>query len=193
MSARAPDPSALRLALLALRCLALVLPAGFRARHGAELRWALRERLRDAWESGGWGGAAGCWAAEAVDLVATALRLRAGGSPAAAGGVRALAALAVTLLLTAALLHGGSGSGPVHEVYGELVVSASDPAGDFTLTLRDGRLVGATLGGEPVPPSRLRQAGRDLAILDEAGRVLLAVEFELPGTIRWEPRLARAS
>ena len=196
----APRWRAARAALLGaalLRPLLLLLPAPLRARHGAEMRGLLRERLEHAAARGARALLA-CWWSELRDLLGTALRLR--WRERLAPRAAACLALAAGLTLCLVAIAGAPDRWPPSSrtvaspwLYEEMVVTAVDPAGEFTLTFRRGRLVDATLGGERVPAGRLRQTGRDLAILDAEGRVLLELELELPGTVRWQSRPARES
>lgn len=72
--------------------------------------------------------------------------------------------------------------------YEELTVAAHDAAGAFTVTLRGGRLVAASLAGVPLPSHRLRQVGHDLSLMNEDGSVMLDLHFEPPGLVRWQGR-----
>lgn len=71
-----------------------------------------------------------------------------------------------------------------------VVVSASDPAGEFTLRLVDRRVAGATVGRVPVGGGRLRQVRDSVYFLSPAGRPEFAVEVRRGG-ITWRPRNAR--
>jgi hypothetical protein len=117
------------------------------------------------------------WLYEAVDAVAVGVRFRPPAHRAAAG--LAGGAL-VAVLLVASLIRAGAG--------GELVVIATDPAGDFTLTFRGDVLVAATVDHVPYGGDRLVQTGDSVRVLDAAGRTLVSVEYLPPGRIRWAPR-----
>ncbi|HUF12983.1 MAG TPA: M56 family metallopeptidase [Longimicrobiales bacterium] len=66
-------------------------------------------------------------------------------------------------------------------------INAVDPAGEFTLTMRQGRALHATIDGQPVPQGALIQKGRDIRVL--AGtRPILAVRLNDRGGITWQPR-----
>lgn len=135
----------------------------------------LAEVLEGAYRERGLGGLVARWAWEGAD----ALRVGVGGRPGVAGSALVTAALLGAVLLPR--------SGPV--VPGaEVVVRASDPAGEFTLTLQGGRLVAASVDRVAYPADRLVQTADSLRVLDAAGRAVVAVAFEAPGTIRWEPR-----
>lgn len=65
-------------------------------------------------------------------------------------------------------------------------VMATDPGGEFTLTVEAGRVVEATLDGDPLAATQVRQDGPRVRLLDpEAG--WFEVELKESG-IRWAPR-----
>jgi hypothetical protein len=173
-----------------LRGLLVLLPGRLRRRRG-EMAALLRELLAEAHHRGG---AAAVWRAaarEAADLVATSVRLRPALGVTAASGALLLAALVLRAGWGAVggPVGGGATAGAAGDVaYGELVVEAVDPAGHFTLTLRRGRLVAATLDDVPHPAHLLEQEGGQIRLLDPDGAILLAVRFTAPGRIAWVPR-----
>jgi hypothetical protein len=71
-----------------------------------------------------------------------------------------------------------------------MVVHALDPAGEFTLRFERGVAVAATVDGVLYVGPRLEQSTDSVRVVDGAGQILVAVAFEAPGTIRWEPRPA---
>jgi beta-lactamase regulating signal transducer with metallopeptidase domain len=68
-----------------------------------------------------------------------------------------------------------------------MTVRATDPAGDFTLGVRGGRVVSATFAGVPVGRDRLVQVRDSVTVLSEGGEPRLGVRL-LPDGIRWTPR-----
>lgn len=68
-----------------------------------------------------------------------------------------------------------------------MLVSASDPAGDFTLEVRGGRVVAATVAGVPVARDRLVQVRDSVTVLSDRGEPRLSLRL-LPDGIRWTPR-----
>lgn len=76
---------------------------------------------------------------------------------------------------------------------GPITIAAKDPAGAFTVSLRQGRVTGASLEGRAVEPGRLQQRGDTLQILDEGGRAALAVRVKPEGGLSWAPRPVRPS
>jgi hypothetical protein len=157
-----------------------LLPRGLRKAHGTEIRDCVRRSVVDAWAGDGLRRAVAVAVAQSADLLRTAAGERRVPLPV----VRTRLAPAAVVALLALLL---SWPRPA-AYYDELVVSAVDPAGPFSLTIREGRLVAGTLSGEPLPPHRLQQSGRDLRIIAEDGSLLLALTFDPPGTVRWEAR-----
>jgi len=73
---------------------------------------------------------------------------------------------------------------------GPYVIRGRDPAGVFTLTIERGRVIGATLDGRPVPPSRLRQRGSRLELFGEDAAAF-SLRLTPRGGITWQPRPRR--
>jgi xanthosine utilization system XapX-like protein len=94
-----------------------------------------------------------------------------------------------TTLLLAASAEGSLSrwAGSVHAL-----ITASDPAGPFTVELMGGRLVGATIGGQVVPASRIVQQGSSVSLFNADGRPELTLRVEAPGAIHWTPRPPRS-
>jgi hypothetical protein len=155
-------------------------PRSLRARAGDGYRELVAEVLGEAWRGGGWRALVARWLYEAADVLAVAVQVR----PVKAR-VAVVAAAAVTTLvvvappLLRARLHAD-----------EMVVHALDPAGEFTLRFERGVAVAATVDGVLYVGPRLEQSTDSVRVVDGAGQILVAVAFEAPGTIRWEPRPA---
>lgn len=157
-----------------LRPLAWLWPGELRAGR-AEWELVLEEVLTSAYAELGPRGLLRRSAREAADALLMAVRLR----PAAA------------TLMAMLLVLGGESLRARHIVTSDaIVVRAADPAGEFTLTLDRGRLVAASVDRVDYPADRLVQTADSLHVLDAAGRAIVAVAFEAPGTVRWEPRVA---
>ena len=71
------------------------------------------------------------------------------------------------------------------------VVTASDPAGPFTLTVHRGRVIAATVDGRAVSADRLIQVGPRLRVV--AGPSPFTIELKPGGGITWLPRPAAPS
>ncbi|MGD2070405.1 MAG: hypothetical protein PVI57_17145, partial [Gemmatimonadota bacterium] len=99
-----------------------------------------------------------------------------------AAHVAGAAGLAIALAL---LVEGRASPEPVVRFDGH------DPAGTFTLVLRSGRVVEATLDGIPVPGHRVLQRGDSVTLIGAAGRPGVRLRLEPPATIHWEARPAR--
>lgn len=80
------------------------------------------------------------------------------------------------------------GSGPVVSER-SLEIRAVDPAGRFTVSLRDGRVVAATIEGIPIPERYLEQTTDSLHFLGPDGGSLFSVRVREDG-ITWEARPA---
>jgi hypothetical protein len=91
----------------------------------------------------------------------------------------ATAALTIAVLLT--LLQ------PERRLPVTSVVTASDPAGVFTLEFRNRQVIAATINGRPIESGRLQQQGNELVITGgDRGRDF---RIELTGEgIRWQAR-----
>jgi hypothetical protein len=66
-------------------------------------------------------------------------------------------------------------------------ITASDPAGKFTLTLLNGRVAGATIAGVPVERDAIRRRDRTVTLADR-----VSMELDPRGAIRWMPRCGAA-
>jgi hypothetical protein len=170
-----------RVALALLRPASWLWPARLR-RTGAERDLVLEELLSEAYDTGGLPGLSKRWLTEVVDALGVAARHGPVATPAARGG------LVLVTLAGGALLLRGPAAAPV----GSVVVTATDAAGEFTLTIERGRLVAASVDRVPWPADGLVQTADSLRVLDGTGGAVVAVEFEAPGTIRWAPRPAVA-
>ncbi|HEX2077534.1 MAG TPA: M56 family metallopeptidase [Longimicrobium sp.] len=89
---------------------------------------------------------------------------------------------ALLSVLLCILGPGFGGAPPVVTVY------ATDPSGDFTLTMRRGRVLGATIAGTPVPGEHIRQDGA-VVHLAEGSSQAFTVRVTHAGGIEWSPRL----
>jgi hypothetical protein len=170
-----------RAGVLLLRPLAALWPSWLRRAAGAEREQVLAELLEATWAERGGAAAARRWLFEAADALVLGLRLR-------GRVVRvtvAVAALAAVVLVAERLKPAAEPA--------LLLVEATDPAGEFTLTLRGGRLVAATVDRVAYPAAQLEQTRDSLRVRDAAGRAVVAVEFVAPATIRWSPRPAEGT
>ena len=153
---------------LALR----LLPQEFRARYADEMLETFRARTAGTpmWK---------VTCAEIGDVVMTGCRLR------TFRPVHATFAAAVIASAFLLLMYEPATSGTID-------FSAADPAGEFTLTIREGKPVAASVDRVRVPASRLRQSGDSIRILEPNGTVLLTVAYYPERSrIEWAPREAR--
>lgn len=127
--------------------------------------------------------------AEAFDVAATSVRVRLAHATAphpALVGTVALA-MAATLLT----LKQGDRAAAVGQVAmrDSLDISAIDPAGEFTLSIRSGKPVAATMDRVPLPATRLVQQGDSIRFLTVDGNVMLSVAYDRSAArIAWAPR-----
>jgi beta-lactamase regulating signal transducer with metallopeptidase domain len=75
---------------------------------------------------------------------------------------------------------------PASDATIQYVVTATDPAGPFTLTVHRGRVVAATIDGRAVPANRFVQVGAKLHVF--AGPSPFTIELKPGGGITWLPR-----
>lgn len=188
------------------------LPEEFRRRYGQEMAEVFEARIAEARATGDNG--TRTTLVEILNLLTTGLRLRlaAGyrriGAPRyrAAEPVRlrgrgwgraALAAVLVTLLslLALDLEVGGRGGSARHPAppsarsSAELDFHAHDPAGEFTLSIRQGRVVAATVDGARVPRDQLLVREDSIHFVRPDGAPSFSVHFDRErGRISWEAR-----
>jgi beta-lactamase regulating signal transducer with metallopeptidase domain len=68
-----------------------------------------------------------------------------------------------------------------------ILVQARDPAGPFAVRIRQGRVVAASLGPEPLPPARIRQSGARVTLVG-ARQPPVALTISPQGSIFWDAR-----
>jgi len=73
------------------------------------------------------------------------------------------------------------------ELGGTFRVDATDPAGRFTLSVQDGRAVGASIEGSRIPPSRIRQRGSNVVLPAGPAGSSFTVRI-VAGGIEWSAR-----
>lgn len=69
-----------------------------------------------------------------------------------------------------------------------LWVYAHDGAGSFALQIRHGRVIGASVERQTLPPERIRQEGNQVALLDEERTPILALTVTPLDRIEWTAR-----
>lgn len=127
--------------------------------------------------------------AEVLDVLVSAIRIR------FAHGVHLRPAMIGTtcMIILAAML---TGHGPERSTWGStrtrldsIDFNAHDPAGEFTLAIRNGRPVAATIDHVPLPRNRLIHSGDSIRVLGPTGRVVLALAYYHDrARIEWQPR-----
>ena len=113
-----------------------------------------------------------------------------GFAPSMLPGMMSIAALviAIAVFLPAAVAP----TVPIARLRDRLMrIRAEDPAGQFTVTMVNGVVLGATIDGRAVPPEQLDQQDNQLVFLRSDGAVDFAITLSSDG-ISWRPRL-RAS
>lgn len=72
-----------------------------------------------------------------------------------------------------------------------VMIHATDPGGQFTVALMNGRVAAATIAGVPVDRRFLKVDDDRISVKDDRGVMLLSLDFDPMGGISWEPRAAR--
>lgn len=122
---------------------------------------------------------------ETVDAVSAGARMRLEGPHARQA---LFATIAAAMFVTSVALH-DAGLFSFNRASGRIDFNAEDPAGVFTLTVIDGRPVGATVNRVPVSPALIVASADSISILRPDGRTELTVAFDATrGHISWEPR-----
>ncbi len=173
-----------RLAERAFRSSLRLYPPAFRRAYGDEMTLVFSERIQNV----RFDRLLVSTAAEVCDSMESALRLR-------LEGIRVAPRIAVSAMTAAAIATLVSlQSGPlthahVPSVADSVFFRASDPAGNFSLLMRNGRPVMATLDRESVPSSRVVQRGDSIRFLAPDGEVVLALAYDRnAGRIAWDAR-----
>jgi hypothetical protein len=159
-----------------------MLPSHFRDTYSAEMEEVFVQRLSELRGIAGFA----LTVSESVDVGRSALRLRFGHvQPAMIGAV-------TTLFIVAALSFrsvGGSISPLTIAAVDSIDFRATDPAGEFTIAIRNGRPVSATIDRVTLPSSRLVHLGDSIRLLGPQGQVVLAVAYYHDrARIEWQPR-----
>jgi len=71
---------------------------------------------------------------------------------------------------------------------GRYTITAFDDAGPFTVTLERGRVLAATMDGQPIPAPAITQVGPQVRIVDPAGRIPLELTLTARGGLAWKSR-----
>ena len=174
-----------RMILALYRASLLLCPREFRRRFGDEMHDILALKLDEAATASQ---SLQLFVGEVFDVVVTALRLRFGRSSA---NQPALLGLAVTAVIMVLSVH-------EHRLQPQLSplaaadsidFNATDPAGAFTVTIRNGRPVAASLDNVPVPRTRILSTRDSIRFLSPRGGVVLALAYDpQQGRIEWEAR-----
>lgn len=120
------------------------------------------------------------------NLRARILRVARGDERDRLGLVRAVAAGMPTMLI---LLAGTMGALPASQVAlsGRMMeIAATDPAGKFSLSVLDGRVIAARVNGRALVPGEWRQQGNQVIVSDRANQPLVVTLR--PDGISWSPR-----
>jgi hypothetical protein len=127
--------------------------------------------------------------AEIADVVISAVRLR---FARATYARPAMIGVLGTIILASAFTIHTLGRNPVVRLSAPLDsidFTAQDPAGEFTITVRHGQPVAATIDRVPLRRDRFIHAGDSIRFLGPSGRVVLAVAYYRErARIEWQAR-----
>ena len=127
--------------------------------------------------------------AEIADVVVSALRLRV--TRAAHARPAMIGVVGTIILASAFTVHtlGTDSPRTLAAPLDSIDFKAQDPAGEFTITVRHGQPVAATIDRVPLRRDRLIHSGDSIRFIGRSGRVVLAVAYyrEL-ARIEWQPR-----
>ncbi|MFN2604122.1 MAG: hypothetical protein ABR582_15390, partial [Gemmatimonadaceae bacterium] len=160
-------------------------PAGFRNSYAEEMKEIFVDRIQSL------GRLAACAAtlAEILDVAVSAFRIRF-----AHGAYMRPAMIGTTsMIILAAMLSAHdadrSTSRSLHIQADSIDFNAHDPAGEFTIAIRHGRPVAATIDHVPLPRNRLLHSGDSIRVLGPTGHIVLALAYYHDrARIEWEPR-----
>ena len=158
-------------------------PADFRRYYAHEMEEIFEERIQSASRVV----ALRTTVREVTDVVQSALRLRIDRSahlrPALVAGV------ACTIMVALLATQDMPLQSRLAMSTDSVDFNATDPAGEFTLSIRKGRPVAATIDRVPLPPHRLVHAGDSIQFIGPHGGVVLAVAYDRQrARIEWEAR-----
>ena len=160
-------------------------PAEFRKIYGGEMEESFADRIQSL------SPLAACITTltEILDIALSAIRVRLGHAvdlrPATIG---MLGTLVVAAMITASAVERSPGAA-VRAPLDSIDFNAHDPAGEFTLAIRHGRPVAATIDHVPLPRNRLIHSGDSIRVLGPTGRVVLALAYYHDrARIEWQPR-----
>jgi len=160
-------------------------PGEFRKIYAGEMEEVFADRIQSL------GPLAACIAAltEILDVALTAIRVRLGHAaelrPTTIG---MLGTIVVAAMITASAVERSLAPGMRASV-DSIDFNTHDPAGEFTLAIRHGRPVAATIDHVPLPRNRLIHSGDSVRVLGPTGRVVLALAYYHDrARIEWRPR-----
>jgi hypothetical protein len=160
-------------------------PAEFRKTYAGEMEEVFADRIQSL------GPLAACVVAltEVLDVALSAIRVRLGHTadlrPATIG---MLGTIVVAAMMTASAVQRNPGAAMLAPL-DSIDFNAHDPAGDFSLAIRHGRPVAATIDHVPLPRNRLIHSGDSIRVLGPTGRVVLALAYYHDrARIEWQPR-----
>ena len=157
------------------------LPLHFRARYAEEMAALFEAELRSS---------EACWRttiAESWSVLIAAATLRCTRQTFQVPALLVIAALATLVQAPSQQTTPINGLAAVDSVQ----FVATDPAGHFTITVKHGRAVRASVDRHELSRRQLVQSGDSIRVLNPRGRVLFAVAYDRSNaTIQWEARPA---
>ncbi len=127
-------------------------------------------------------------ATEIIDVALSAIRVRFGDAVYLRPTTIGLGTIVVAAMITASAVQRNPAAA-MRAPLDSIDFNAHDPAGEFTLAIRHGRPVAATIDHVPLPRNRLIHSGDSIHVLGPSGRVVLALAYYHDrARIEWQPR-----
>lgn len=163
----------------------VLFPESFRRNYGDEMREVFSQRIADLSVPA----AVAATVGEILDLFYSATRFRLPRmtrvQPAMLGVVGTFVIAAAFTVRSLSWAPAPSMSAPLDSID----FRANDPAGEFTIAIRHGQPVAATIDRIALPSNRLINLGDSIRLLSPTGQVVLAVAYYRErARIEWEPR-----
>lgn len=176
----------MKLLTSAFRSTLLLYPRKFRAQYGNEMADVFAERISEL----AMPAAIIATTLEIIDVAQSAIRVHVSRVRIARVQPAILGVLGTFIVAAAFTLRSLSWApSPLIAPLDSIDFRAHDPAGEFTIAIRHGRPVAATIDRIPLPPSHLRHLGDSIQLVGPGGSVVVAVAYYRDrARIEWQPR-----
>lgn len=160
-------------------------PRSFRRAYGHEMVEIFADRISALPRLS----ACGATVLEVCDVAVAALRARVDHAPHVQPAVAGAIAIAIAASMITLHERTWQPTAVISAQSDSIDFNAQDPAGEFTLTIRQGRPIAASIDREPLPAARLVHRGDSIRFLAPSGGVLLTVAYHRESArIEWQAR-----